>query len=181
MASLVWLIVALALLALFNPTLHVSFSYDQPGTSRSLISLMLLPYRIRSTPPLSVENPKENPDESANTTEEPRNETRRLKPSKSWPAAKGHPDFVTPDSPPLRPGDAGDQPTFVVRIEMPPETGLRSWRFYEACIETFAVGIYLYATFVLTSTLFLSGEEAITYASVLILSLAAVRLLCLVF
>ena len=74
-----------------------------------------------------------------------------------------------------------ERPTFTIRIEMPFETGIRSWRFYEAIIETLAVGIYLYATFVLTSLMFLSGSEAILYACVLILSLAVVRLLSLLF
>ncbi|KAI4233880.1 MAG: hypothetical protein LQ349_004125, partial [Xanthoria aureola] len=37
-----------------------------------------------------------------------------------------------------------------IRITMPSSFGWRSWRWYEAVIETLAVGVYLYATFVLT-------------------------------
>lgn len=60
---------------------------------------------------------------------------------------------------------------------MPSETNLWSWRFYEAITETLAVGAYLYATFALTSTLFLSGEEAIIYALVMVLCLGAARII----
>ncbi|KJX94176.1 hypothetical protein TI39_contig4211g00017 [Zymoseptoria brevis] len=43
-------------------------------------------------------------------------------------------------------------PTIVLAISMPYENSIRRWRWYEAVIETLAVGICLYATFVLTST-----------------------------
>jgi len=47
--------------------------------------------------------------------------------------------------------------------------------WFEATIETLAVGIYLYATFVLTGSLFLSRELAIIDATVMVLSLGAIR------
>ncbi|KAL8983563.1 MAG: hypothetical protein Q9177_004944, partial [Variospora cf. flavescens] len=56
-----------------------------------------------------------------------------------------------------------------IRITMPSSFGLRSWRWYEAAIETMAVGVYLYATFVLTSLLFLNADNAIVYATVMAL------------
>jgi hypothetical protein len=49
------------------------------------------------------------------------------------------------------------------------------WGWFEAAIETLAVGLYLYATFVLTSSLFLSGEQEIIYVTVMVLSLGAIR------
>jgi hypothetical protein len=49
------------------------------------------------------------------------------------------------------------------------------WAWFEATIETLAVGLYLYATFVLTSSLFFSGEQAIIYATIMVLSLGAIR------
>lgn len=70
------------------------------------------------------------------------------------------------------PGVSG--PVFYVTIIM---RSSDSWRWFESTIEALAVGAYLYATFVLTSSLFLSGEQAMIYATVMILSLSAIRIL----
>lgn len=67
--------------------------------------------------------------------------------------------------------------TIVICISMPQEYGIRSWRWYEAILETLAVGIYLYATFVLSSTVFMSGEMALTFATTMTICLSGVRLL----
>ena len=64
-----------------------------------------------------------------------------------------------------------------IRIAMPSNFGFRSWRWYEALIETTAVGIYLYATFVLPSLLFLNADKAIVYAIVMAICLSVVRIL----
>jgi hypothetical protein len=53
----------------------------------------------------------------------------------------------------------------------------RAWEYYEAGIETLAVGIYLYATFVLTSSVFVSGETGITYMTVMVVCLSLIRVL----
>lgn len=53
----------------------------------------------------------------------------------------------------------------------------RAWGWYEAGIEALAVGIYLYATFVLTSSLFISGSTAIVYMTVMVLCLSTIRIL----
>jgi hypothetical protein len=68
-----------------------------------------------------------------------------------------------------------------VRITMHSNFGIRSWRCFEAIIECLAVGIYLYATFVLTSTLFLNADKAIEYATVMALCLSGVRILSVLF
>ena len=68
-----------------------------------------------------------------------------------------------------------------IRMAMPSNFGLRSWRWYEALIETTAVGIYLYATFVLTSLLFLNADKAIIYATVMAICLSVVRILTVLF
>lgn len=68
-----------------------------------------------------------------------------------------------------------------VCITMPTNFGLCSWRWYEAIIESIAVGIYLYATFVLTSTLFLNADKAIIYSTVMTVCLSAVRILTSLF
>jgi hypothetical protein len=68
-----------------------------------------------------------------------------------------------------------------IRIVMPSNFGPRSWRCYEAIIEASAVGIYLYATFVLTSTLFLNADRAMIYATIMTLCLSAVRIMSILF
>lgn len=68
-----------------------------------------------------------------------------------------------------------------VCITMPSNFGLRSWRCYEAVIEVLTVGIYLYATFVLTSTLFLNADRAIVYSTVMTMCLSGVRILTTLF
>lgn len=68
-----------------------------------------------------------------------------------------------------------------IRIAMPSSLGWRSWRSYEAVIGTMAVGVYLYATFVLTSLLFLNADKAIDYATVMAICLSLVRILTVVF
>jgi hypothetical protein len=69
------------------------------------------------------------------------------------------------------------QPTIVLAISMPDEMGIRSWRWYEATIETLAVGVYLYATFVLTSTQFLSGNTGLAFVTIMALCSSVVRIL----
>ncbi|KAK0207030.1 hypothetical protein DFS33DRAFT_1318558 [Desarmillaria ectypa] len=51
------------------------------------------------------------------------------------------------------------------------------WPWYEAALETLAVGIYLYGTIVLGSTLFLTGEQSIIYLVTVVLSLGASRII----
>lgn len=68
-------------------------------------------------------------------------------------------------------------PVIKITITMPSEHGLRSWRWYEAILETLAVGIYLYATFVLPSTVFMSGDMALSFATIMTICLSAVRIL----
>lgn len=68
-------------------------------------------------------------------------------------------------------------PTIVLAITMPHEMGVRSWRWYEATIETLAVGVYLYATFTLTSLQFLSGNTGLTFVTIMALCSSVVRIL----
>jgi hypothetical protein len=62
-------------------------------------------------------------------------------------------------------------------ITMPSNFGLQSWRWYEAIVESMAVGLYLYATFVLTSTVFLNADRAMIYSTITTLCLIATRVL----
>ena len=72
-----------------------------------------------------------------------------------------------------------DSNLITIRIVMPSNCGLRSWRSYEAFLESMAVGIYLYSTVVLTSTLFLNAVRAIRFSVFMALSSSYVKILCL--
>ncbi|KAF7969084.1 hypothetical protein HWV62_28328 [Athelia sp. TMB] len=63
--------------------------------------------------------------------------------------------------------------SFTVTIKMRKEP---FWQFYEAGLETVAVGVYLYATIVLGSTIFLTGQTGIEYTVLMVLSLAVIRI-----
>lgn len=68
-----------------------------------------------------------------------------------------------------------------IRIVMKSCFGFCSWGCYEAIVETIAVGIYLYATFVLTSLLFLNADKAIIYATIMAICLSVIRILVVLF
>jgi len=70
--------------------------------------------------------------------------------------------------------DTDEDELLIVRVEFPTEASCRWWN---TAIQAVAVGIYLYATFVLSSVLFLTGNEAIMYAVVMTLSLSAIRIM----
>lgn len=183
MAGVVWLAIAVALLRFFSKKIEISFLSDRPYTGQSNVSLIMLPYRSSARHSLETELKQGLADGRAREVLTDSQKTRLPKSPRSWPLTNASPDLasIPLDGREFHTSDTTQTATFAVRIEMRSENGLFSWRFYEACIETLAVGLYLYATFVLTSTLFLSGEEAIIYACVLILSMASVRLLSLVF
>ena len=67
-----------------------------------------------------------------------------------------------------------------IRILMPSNFGLLSWRWYESVIETLAVVIYLYATFVLTSTVFFNADRAMLYATAMTFSLSGIRIVAII-
>jgi hypothetical protein len=71
--------------------------------------------------------------------------------------------------------------TVIVAITMLEEEGICSWHWYEATIETLAVGVYLYATFVLTSMQFLSGNTGLAFVTIIVLCSSMVRLLVNIF
>ncbi|KAF1844993.1 uncharacterized protein K460DRAFT_416329 [Cucurbitaria berberidis CBS 394.84] len=77
---------------------------------------------------------------------------------------------LTPDNTTIRSSNittSNDGAYIRVCITMPTDFGIRSWRCYETVIELLAVGIYLYATFILTSTLFLDSTRSIQFAIVM--------------
>ncbi|EIM81892.1 uncharacterized protein STEHIDRAFT_124764 [Stereum hirsutum FP-91666 SS1] len=78
---------------------------------------------------------------------------------------------TTPQSSPPSTPDAS---TLVVRVRM---WHVALWGWYEAAIEVLAVGVYLYATIVLSSVLFLSGQQSMIYTVVMVLCLSGVRII----
>ena len=74
--------------------------------------------------------------------------------------------------------DEDNNEMLIVRVEFPNET---SWRWWNTFIQAIAVGVYLYATFVLGSTLFLTGYESILYCVCMVLSLSAIRIMSALF
>jgi hypothetical protein len=183
-----WLAITLGLLHIMKESAEV-FHANTPSQPYSIWKLMTLPYRFgpdrfrkfdtkldlsplpssiynqgsKSTASVTavVSSVTQNP--SANTQMDHRQPRSLLEPTSSMPrsdtiATYGQ-DYVT------------------VRIVMKSNFGLRSWRCFETCIESLAVGIYLYATFTLTSSLFLNADKAIAYLTILSISLSAIRIL----
>lgn len=68
-----------------------------------------------------------------------------------------------------------------VQVIMPSNFGLRSWRTLETIIEVMAVGIYLYATFILMSLVFFTAQRATVFATQMAICLSFVRLIGLLF
>ncbi len=155
--------IAVALLHVAAKKLEITYSEDSPGTRRSRLDLLLLSYR---TPQMireaGIRGDKQVPLKTSDTQEGDDRvieESRRLS-THSPSHSSSSPVFL--------------EPHFVITITMHHES---HWGWFEAAIETLAVGVYLYATFVLTSLLFLSGEQAIIYATIMVLSLGAIRVL----
>ena len=139
----------------------------------SVVQLMLLPYRSAThvaqnyldpsvTASLTGKN-KASPDTTLSPTPPVATTSSAVKSPVSTTAANSQP--------------ASSQPMIVLTISMPDDMGIRSWRWYEATIETLAVGVYLYATFVLTSTQFLSGNTGLTFVTIMALCSSVVRIL----
>ena len=170
MACIVWLIIAITLLFAFSSSIQVDFPSGKTGGCRRLLELMILPYRTTRQPLAQAKERK-----SAETSA-----------SRTWPISPSSPQDADPPAAICNelivpPAHGRTPPTFLIRIEMKSENGPRSWKVYEGCIEALAVGIYLYATFVLTSVVFLSGQEAMIYMVVTVLAQSAVRVLGLLF
>ncbi|KAL9117363.1 MAG: hypothetical protein Q9187_006101 [Circinaria calcarea] len=155
MACLLWLVIAIALLHVLAENIQITYSGDSPGVRRTRLDLILLSYR---TPRAKVST-----DGALEMT------FSQAPKSKAYAKPVTHPTTPLPNAP-----DKVSEPHFMLTIKMRTET---SWDWFESTIEALAVGVYLYATFVVTSSLFLSGTQAILYATVMILSMSAIRVL----
>lgn len=181
-----WLVIAVGLVLLMKESIEIYDGYGQK-LDYSLWDLMSFPYSVtlkfptRATTDVStlptLEDAKPGNEtskfESVNVVDPPSDQAGRQ--------VHGRPPM--PDRAVQRSDTIAAYEGAYIRtcITMPSNFGLRSWRWYEAIVESLAVGIYLYATFVLTSTIFLNADKAIVYSTVMTVCLSAVRILSTLF
>ena len=170
-ACMVWLVIAVVVLFLEKESLQIYDTQD-PSIRYHLWELVLLPYTFNWK---CASRPRAN--RSMLPSEEPRMDTTVVSQvevihPKAVSSHGGVPMIHRCDTYTVYGADC-----ITVRITMRSNYGLLSWQWYEAFIESLAVGIYLYATFVLTSTLFLNADKAIIYTTTMTLCLAAIRIL----
>ncbi len=178
-------------------SIHI-YNLENPSIKYSIFELMRIPYTI---------TPSDQSSESSNTSDLPHlgeemrtvststsfaENPQRSRHTSTWPIVatqSQHSQQQRRSSPPPSTPFVTRSNTFVlagskcvtIRVVMPSNFGFRSWRWYETIIETVAIGIYLYATFVLTSLLFLNADKAIAYATVLAICLSVARILTVLF
>ena len=158
-----WLPLAVGLLYMMMDSILI-YNSAETSVRYTIWGLIALPYRVTL---------KRSRIEKLPTTKQaprPRNDSseadkKRGKERATEPASSHNENFIPRGS-----------HCVTVRIVMPSNFGFRSWRWYEALIETMSVGIYLYATFVLTSLLYLNADKAIQYATVMAMCLSIVRI-----
>lgn len=166
MACLAWLLAAMVCLVVFKESIKVTYSEDKKGEKRRLVDPFLSRYYAprRRTEQPAHQDVKDDTNEALEMLSSPTTSSNNPV-DRTRAEVKEDPNAVNARS------------IMKITIRMKNNRGLQSWQGYEALLETLAVGIYLYATFVLTSALFFTGEEAITYASVMILCLTVIRLI----
>ncbi len=177
-----WLIIAILLLLSMKESMEINQSQDK-SKNLSIKDLILLPYlgALRS-------NRTEERNESGAMTNA---EQLQIENDLSGGVASNHqqnlappatssPSAVEPYEISVTDESASDNNAnyVTIQIKMPTSDGFRSWASYDVIIETGAVAIYLYATFVLTSTLFLNAEKAMGYVMVMMVCLRGVKILC---
>lgn len=181
---MIWLLMAMALLYLMKESIQI-YNPADPSVEYSIWGLMMLPYIVTL---------KHEPNRGSRLSAFPSHEEEMETITTSYSEAT-LPDNASSDPIIRRQGPSPSEPVMrrsaasvpegsncvTIRVTMPSNFGFRSWRWYEALVETVAVGIYLYATFVLTSLLFLNADKAIEYATVMSICLSVVRILTVLF
>ena len=193
LACIAWLLLAFVLLHFMKESIQI-YNPADPSTQYSILGMMSLPYTV---PPSQHSQSTLPPSSFFHTYEE--GEEMDMVPDSHFRDMPHQYQFMarfqdcelrrhaSPLTTPvtMRRSSAAlfikDSNCVTIRIVMPSSFGFCSWRCYEAMIETTAVGIYLYASFVLTSLLFLNADKAIEYATVMVICLSIVRILVLLF
>ena len=178
-----WLVLAVGLMFLLKERIVIHNAEDASITY-SMWKLMTLPYTLDMKP--SHRGPKR-PSQLPKTTkdspseEHPKGDTIQT--------ATCTVDVIKLDSKDLQRVPISRTETYIsygehcitVQVVMPTNFGIRSWRTLETFIEVMAVGIYLYATFVLMSLIFFTAQRAIVFAIQMAICLSFVRLFGLLF
>lgn len=181
-ACVTWLVMAIVLLLVMKKSMRIYDSGD-PSVEYHIGELMVLPYTLtlKRRPQRSSDRPAHSGYE-----EEVRSATKSItiptQSEDSSPNLINRQNNTHEPKPTVRHSQTStrkDSNLITIRIEMPSNYGFRSWPYYEVILESVAVGIYLYATFVLTSTLFLNADKAMWFAVVMALCLSGVRVLCM--
>ena len=179
-ACMIWLLLAVVLLHFMKESICI-YNPADPSVEYSIWGLMALPYTLTLN--------QESEDRSHITAFPSHGGEKMETVTTSYSGASPDPIIRQHNSPPLQEPMMRRRDTSVprrsncvtIRVVMPSNFGFRSWRCYEALIETTAAGIYLYATFVLTSLLFLAANRAIAYATVMAICHSVVRILTVLF
>ena len=156
-----------------SKSISVKLHAHDEAKELSVVQLMLLPYRSATHVTQHYLN------SGATASLSGKNKASPVTQSSPVPAAASTgPNPKTPiSSTAANNQPSTSEPTIVLAVSMPGEMGIRSWRWYEATIETLAVGVYLYATFVLASTQFLSGNTGLAFVTIMALCSSVVRIL----
>lgn len=180
-----WLTLAVILLHLTMESAEI-YNSAHPAISYSIWSLMKLPYTV-ALGSVSEGRPDISPNFHHDDDDDIRMTTMSYLggpwPSSSAPSVDRVQSVSLLESRRKRSSTLRSQRvnSVTIRISMPSSFGFRSWRWYETTIETVAVGIYLYATFVLTSTLFLNADQAIIFSTIMAICLSFVRIFTVLF
>lgn len=164
---------SLAILWAMSKSVSVKLHAHDKTTELSIPQLMILPYRSATHVAQHYLDSSATTSLTGKNQASPGTASSQAPPAASAPSTSNSPTLTTAANNQPSPS----QPTIVLSISMHDEMGIRSWRWYEATIETLAVGVYLYATFVLTSTQFLSGNTGLTFVTIMALCSSVVRIL----
>jgi len=176
MSCIAWLLVAMLLLHLMKQDMQILYFDTSPTNPKALnvLQLMVLPYRLPRPSALPRAEAQRLPKQGSSEESKAVTDTNQPSSERTTVTSAARNEQTTKATTTF---SGYTSPTVVIRIRMPHDFGIRSWRWYEAILEALAVGIYLYATFVLTSVLFMSGEMALDFACVVTLCLSGVRIL----
>ncbi|KAL8682714.1 MAG: hypothetical protein Q9224_006748, partial [Gallowayella concinna] len=160
-ACMLWLLIAIVLLSLMKESIDIYNPADL-SSKYSILGLMALPYTVipdytpEEGPPHRSAYPDDTQEEEMETITPSRSRGRSTSSYDPSSYSTGqqyeessssslHPVITT-----VRRSKTVSVPRgsncVTIRITMPSSFGWRSWRWYEAVIETTAVGVYLYAT-----------------------------------
>jgi hypothetical protein len=176
-----WLLIAVTMMLVLKESMTIHNAEDSTITY-SIWRLMTLPYTLDMKP-----NSKKQPPELPKTTKDAQSPEGST--TETIQVATCSVDIIEIAGKGIERVPISRTETFVnygehcitVKVVMPTNLGFRSWRTLEAFIEVMAVGIYLYATFILMSLVFFTAQRAIVFAIQMSICLSFVRIIGLLF